>query len=138
VALDAGVVTLDELNQDLSHTLWLYEGELIPLVQGSTDPQPIASDGGDRPTAVIVTALELEATAVRAQLRDVQEFVHEKGTVYNVGSFDGAIEWRVAVVIAVRATRRQRPKSNAPLSTSRPRLFCWSESPAPGTSYASR
>jgi nucleoside phosphorylase len=78
----------------------LYESELIPLVQGPTDPEPVAAEGGDGPTAVIVTALELEAQAVRDHLTDSREFVHDKGTVYTVGSFDGAVGWRVAIVIA--------------------------------------
>jgi nucleoside phosphorylase len=53
------------------------------------------------PTAVVITALELEAVAVREHLTDVNEDVHSSGTVYCVGRFaDEAHEWRVAIVVA--------------------------------------
>lgn len=50
-------------------------------------------------TAVVVTALPLENTAVIAHLENVHE-VRERGTIYNVGDFHGRyVNWRVAVVI---------------------------------------
>lgn len=73
-------------------------------------------------TAVVITALELEAEAVRAHLADVDEDIHENGTVYLVGRFgDETNAWRVAIVIAgqgnpaaamemERASRHFRPE----------------------------
>jgi nucleoside phosphorylase len=91
---------VDQLNRRLASTGWLYEGELIELVQGPTDPDIAEAAVNGVPTAVIVTTLELEANAVKEHLVDVLEQVHEKGTIYFVGRFDGDVQWRVAIVIA--------------------------------------
>jgi parallel beta-helix repeat protein len=51
-----------------------------------------------RPKAVILTALSVEYTAVRAHLSDLREHTHEQGTVYEEGTFQGEQLWDVAVV----------------------------------------
>jgi nucleoside phosphorylase len=52
-------------------------------------------------TAVIITALGLEANAVCEHLIDITEEAHEKGTIYSVGRFDDNGQcWRVAIVIS--------------------------------------
>lgn len=67
---------------------------------------PITDSGQTRAvppsrTAVVVTALEVEALAAKEHLRDIREDVHANGTVYLVGRFgDGPSSWRVAVVVA--------------------------------------
>jgi nucleoside phosphorylase len=49
-------------------------------------------------TAVILTALGVEYTAVAAHLKDLEERT-EQGTVYEVGSFPGQrSSWTVAIV----------------------------------------
>jgi nucleoside phosphorylase len=50
--------------------------------------------------AVIVTALPAEYAAVQKHLKALKEEVHPEGTVYEVGSFQGACKWSVAVVEA--------------------------------------
>lgn len=49
--------------------------------------------------AVVLTALPVEYQAVRAHLSDIREVVHDRGTVYEEGTFasDGT-KWRVAIV----------------------------------------
>src|SRR5437899_7962142 len=55
-----------------------------------------ASDG--LPCALVLTALPVEYTAVRAHLRDVKEAVHAKGTVYEHGVFEtDSQRWKVAL-----------------------------------------
>jgi nucleoside phosphorylase len=50
--------------------------------------------------AVILTALSVEYQAVRAHLRQnpINEIVHERGTIYEVGTFQGStIDWEVCL-----------------------------------------
>jgi nucleoside phosphorylase len=57
-------------------------------------------DSGLRPTAVVLTALELEHAAVVAHLsRPIVEQV-ERGLIFDVGTFSGRRPWRVAVAQA--------------------------------------
>jgi nucleoside phosphorylase len=52
-------------------------------------------------TAVIITALALEADAVCEHLTEITEEAHGKGTLYSVGSFDDSGQrWRIAIVVA--------------------------------------
>jgi parallel beta-helix repeat protein len=51
-----------------------------------------------RPKAVILTALPVEYSAVRAHLSDLREHTHEQGTVYEEGTFQGEQLWDVALV----------------------------------------
>ncbi|HLG55474.1 MAG TPA: hypothetical protein VI485_09085 [Vicinamibacterales bacterium] len=99
-ALEQKVADLDALNESLAAAGWLYEGQMVPLVQGPTDPGAAKPPDKGHSTAVIVTALGLEADAVRGHLSDVEEVVHPQGTVYFVGNFDGARPWRVAFFVA--------------------------------------
>lgn len=48
-----------------------------------------------RPTALVMTALELETRAVTAHLAGTRTERHEKGTIYQLGDFDTT--WRVVV-----------------------------------------
>lgn len=98
--LELNIATLDQLNRALGPVGWLYEGELVRLVQGPTNPDAVKPVGNAQRTAVIVTALALEADAVRAHLADVKEEVHDQGTVYFVGNFDADVKWRVAFLVA--------------------------------------
>jgi nucleoside phosphorylase len=97
--LERQLTDVDQLNRMLASTGWLYDGELIELVQGPIDPGVAEGAVEGALTAVIITALELEANAVKEHLAEVVEEVHERGTIYFVGRFDGAVAWRVAVVI---------------------------------------
>jgi len=60
-------------------------------------PAHVPTDG-ERPKAVILTALPVEYAAVVAHLSDLQEQTHEQGTVYEMGTFQGEQAWDVAVV----------------------------------------
>jgi len=49
--------------------------------------------------AVILTALSVECSAVCAHLSDIQEEIHQRGTIYRLGKFDSSKDvWDVAVV----------------------------------------
>jgi nucleoside phosphorylase len=49
--------------------------------------------------AVILTALSVECSAVCAHLSDIQEELHQRGTIYRSGKFDSSKDvWDVAVV----------------------------------------
>ena len=51
------------------------------------------------PCAVILTALSVECSAVCAHLSDIQEEIHQRGTIYRSGKFDSSKDvWDVAVV----------------------------------------
>jgi len=51
------------------------------------------------PCAVILTALSVECSAVCAHLSDIQEEIHQRGTIYRLGKFDSSKDvWDVAVV----------------------------------------
>lgn len=51
------------------------------------------------PCAVILTALSVERSAVCAHLSDIQEEIHQRGTIYRLGKFDSSKDvWDVAVV----------------------------------------
>lgn len=51
-------------------------------------------------TAVILTALDVEQAAVLAHLADLDEVVHEAGTVYQVGAFASpTTDWTVATAL---------------------------------------
>jgi nucleoside phosphorylase len=51
------------------------------------------------PCAVILTALQVEYSAVRAHLSDLQEETHPQGTIYERGKFVGnEQEWEVGIV----------------------------------------
>jgi nucleoside phosphorylase len=62
---------------------------IAPNIEPQADPRPRR--------AVIVTALPLEYKAVLRHLTDIKEHTHERGTVYETGSFD---DWEVTVVEA--------------------------------------
>ena len=82
-------------------TMESTSGELYPLFQSPTALDAPALLPSVEATAVIVTALALEANAVKEHLSDINEEQHEKGTVYFTGRFDdGGRQWTVAVVIA--------------------------------------
>ncbi len=50
------------------------------------------------PSAVILTALDIEYAAVRSHLVDLKEIKHPRGTLYEVGYFDGPNgAWTVAI-----------------------------------------
>jgi nucleoside phosphorylase len=51
-----------------------------------------------RTRAVILTALPVEYSAVRAHLSNLREQTHEQGTVYEEGTFQGEQSWDVALV----------------------------------------
>ena len=101
-ASEAPSVDIESLNRALAPTGWLFvDGELCPLIQGPTASDAPAITPGVRAIAVIVTALDLEACAIRDHLSEIVEEPHEKGTVYFTGRFDdGGRRWKVAVVIA--------------------------------------
>ncbi|MEG4252336.1 phosphorylase family protein [Microcoleus sp. Pol10D4] len=51
------------------------------------------------PCVVILTALSVECSAVCAHLSDIQEEIHQRGTIYRLGKFDSSKDvWDVAVV----------------------------------------
>jgi len=51
-----------------------------------------------RPRAVILTALPVEYSAVRGHLSNLREHLHEQGTLYEEGTFEGEQPWDVALV----------------------------------------
>lgn len=101
--VERGRADVDSLNSTLRPTGWcINDGRLVKAGVDFSGP-----DTGPpmRPpqllTAVVVTALELEAAAVKAHLEDVTEEVHPKGTVYFSGRFCGDHDaWRIVIVVA--------------------------------------
>ncbi|MFI6501776.1 hypothetical protein [Nonomuraea typhae] len=79
------------------------------------------ADGGRNDLVVVLTALPLEADAVRRRLRDVRRHVPESGTVFSVGELPGVLPGvtvalgvtgegtREAAVITERAITEFRP-----------------------------
>lgn len=65
-----------------------------PEVEAIAPDRNRTSAKGVTSTAVILTALSLEYDAVRAHLVDLHEEVHPRGTVYEVGTFEG---WCVVI-----------------------------------------
>jgi nucleoside phosphorylase len=100
--INRGIMEEGALTLELKQIGWRFEdGRLesaavrAPLADAATQAVP-----GIR-TAVVLTALPLEAEAVIEHLDDACEEEHQRGTVYTVGSLiDGAAAWRVAVVTA--------------------------------------
>src|SRR5439155_14673599 len=92
----------DALNAALEPSGWrLSDAGLVGPGQAAPFDQPVKGVSANHmSTAVIVTALELEASAAREHLRDIVEQVHENGTVYFVGLFGDEDPWQVAIVTA--------------------------------------
>ncbi|MEQ9237901.1 phosphorylase family protein [Coleofasciculus sp. E2-BRE-01] len=56
-------------------------------------------EGKNLPCAVILTAIPVEYTAVRAHLSDLQEEMHPEGTIYERGNFSSnGHSWQVGIV----------------------------------------
>jgi hypothetical protein len=93
---------VETLNAALEPTGWRFtDAGLVGPAQAAPVDQPKKGGSANHmPTAVIVAALELEASAAREHLRDVVEQVHENGTVYFVGVFGDEDPWQVAIVTA--------------------------------------
>jgi nucleoside phosphorylase len=73
-------------------------------------------------TAVVVTALALESSAVIAHLENVRE-VRERGTIYTVGDFHGRhVNWQVAVVIGDAGAVNAAAAAERALAKFSPRL----------------
>lgn len=73
--------------------LRLFERSVVRTATGRKESRQMAMN-----TVVILTALPVEFAAVRAHLTDVREESHERGTLYEVGTFIGThTSWRVAV-----------------------------------------
>lgn len=71
-----------------------------PEAQREAEERRAAERARPRKTAVILTALPIEQSAVLAHLADLREDVHEAGTVYRVGTFSSpTTDWTVATAL---------------------------------------
>lgn len=94
-----GIVEESALVLELEHTGWrLHDGRIMPMASGSSKTASLASTPR---TAVILTALPLEAQAVIEHLMGVREEEHSKGTIYTCGLLvEEVTSWRVAILTA--------------------------------------
>lgn len=73
------------------------------------------------PTAVVLCALSVEASAIHAHLSDLERQVHGTGTVFSVGSFSHKdVTWRVAVAECGPGNLPAATIANQALETFRP------------------
>jgi nucleoside phosphorylase len=72
--------------------------EFARALKSTKSQTPSALQTAAPPRALFLTALQVESQAVRSFISDLQEEVHEKGTVYTKGIFRGSNQvWEVIV-----------------------------------------
>jgi nucleoside phosphorylase len=76
-----------------------------------------------RARAVILTALPVEYSAVRAHLSDLREQTHEQGTVYEEGSFQGEQLWDVTLVEIGAGNVKTAAEAERAMQHFRPRVL---------------
>src|SRR5208337_3694851 len=81
-----------------------------------------ASDAA-RPRAVILTALPVEYSSVRAHLSELREQTHEQGTVYEEGVFHGEQSWDVALVEIGAGNVKTAAEAERAMQHFRPRVL---------------
>lgn len=76
-----------------------------------------------RPRAVVLTALPGGYAAVRSHLSDLQEQIHEQGTIYETGAFLDGQPWDVAVVEIGAGNVKTAAEAERAMQHFRPRVL---------------
>jgi nucleoside phosphorylase len=97
------------------------------IVSGSRDSSPVPDLGEDMvanpavPIVVVLTAIPVEYAAVREHLLDIQEEVHEAGTVFHVGRLRN-IPWLVVLAWTGQGNHRAAALTERAISSYQPDL----------------
>jgi len=88
-----------------------------------TGDQARSAAAPSRARAVILTALPVEYSAVRAHLSDLREQTHEQGTVYEEGTFQGEQLWDVTLVEIGAGNVKTAAEAERAMQHFRPRVL---------------